>query len=146
MWYWRQKNFEGLAGLARQAKERGYEGYGEYCVLREKGLRKNAFEALTSFINGAKIQSPDWRREFVEWISLFCFHNPSVYDACPAPLKKELIAPTIKEWTLAEPNNPKALRWSTDERTLMVAARVVPRDDVAVGRFATAVLTRVDYA
>lgn len=142
----RQENFEGLSDLAKQAEGRGYANFAEYCRLREKGLREAALESIGRFVAELKGRNALQRRELADWLLTFCFENPQVYEACPMPLKMEVIAPTIEEWIQAEPDNMKALRWSLDERALLVAARSVPREEIAVGRYATVVIQRVDYA
>jgi hypothetical protein len=131
--------------LAQQAEERGYARYAEYCRLREEGLRTHAFQSLAQFIAEAQAQPAAWRREFVDWLLTFCFEHSRPLYACPTPLKRELISPTIREWTAAEPGNPTALRWSDDERAMLVAARTIPRDEIAVGRYAVWILNGVDY-
>jgi hypothetical protein len=146
MQFSRQENFEGLSELANQAEERGYNDFAEYCRLREKGSREDALRAIGQFVSEMRSRSGRERQELADWLLTFCFENPQVYDACPMPLKQAVIAPAIDEWIKAEPENMKALRWSPDERALMVAARAVPREEIAVGRFAMVVIQRVDYA
>lgn len=143
--YWRQENLEGLPQLASQADERGYARFAEYCRLREQGVRRDAAAALSEFIVEMRAQPVVKRREFADWVLTYSFHNPRVYNACPTALKQEIIEPAIDEWTRSEPENPKALRWHPDERAMLVAARAVPRDDIAVGRYAMTVLARVDF-
>ena len=41
MYYWNKDNFEGLLEIAEEFKSRsGYDLFAEYCLLREKGLKK----------------------------------------------------------------------------------------------------------
>ena len=145
MWYWRQENSQGLTELALQADQRGHKYFAEYCRKREQGLRENAFEALGHFISEMRAAPIVAQREFVDWLLTFCFYNVNVYDANPDPLKKEIVAPTIAEWVNAEPANTRALRWSFDERAMLVAARQIPPDQIAIGRYAMAVLSRLDF-
>jgi hypothetical protein len=146
MQFSRQENFEGLSYLANQAEGRGYGIFAEYCRLRERGLRQEASETIGRFVSEMKGRPAAERRQLADWLLTFCFENPQVYEACPMLLKQAVIAPTIDEWVNAEPENMKALRWSPDERALMVAARAAPREEIAVGRYAMVVIQRVDYA
>jgi hypothetical protein len=146
MQFSRQENFEGLSYLANQAEERGYPEFAEYCRLRDKGLRQEASERIGLFVSEMRARPAAERRLLADWLLTFCFENPQVYDACPMPLKQAVIAPTIDEWVKAEPENMKALRWSPDERALLVAARAVPREEIAVGRYAMVVIQRIDFS
>ena len=86
------------------------------------------------------------RRAFAGWLFAFCFYNPTVLEACPVLLRAKIVAPAIDEWIRTEPENPQALRWSQDERAVLVAVRLAPHDEIAVGRFATIVLARIEYS
>jgi hypothetical protein len=135
-----------LCKLADEADKHGYKGYADYCRLRFKKNRTEALEKLSKFIDEIKAESPKRQRAFADWILTFCFHNPEVIDACPLPLRRDLLAPIVASWTEAEPDNPKALRWNKDERALLVAARALPPDEIAIGRYAMAIINRVDFA
>lgn len=143
--HWRDDNPKTLLDLAGEAEARGYTHFAEYCRLREQGLREKAFGKLEEFIPGAKQQPPGWRRDFSDWLLSFCFYS-MLFEACPSPLKRDLIAPTIEEWAAQEPSNAKALRWHPDLRAVLIAARSTPPDEIAVGLYANRVLNHVDYS
>jgi hypothetical protein len=143
---WRQENSEALTNLATEAERLGYNEYAEFCRLRKKGLRGESSEKLSSFVQTMKERAAEEQRGFVDWILTYSFHNSEVIEALPALLKRELIGPVIAGWTAVEPENPKALRWHEDERALLVAARAQPPDEIAIGRYATVILARIDYA
>lgn len=142
----REKRFKTLLDLADEAQERGYAGFDEYCRLREEGLRAEAFVKLETFVDRMAKQPFATRRAFAGWLMAFCFYNPQVLEACPVLVRAEIVAPTVEEWIRTEPENPQALRWSRDERAVLVAVRAAPHDEVAVGRFAAMRLARVEFS
>ena len=55
VWYWRAENFRGLSELTRLlADDADLNEYVEYLRLRQRGLRKDAFQHLGRFIAAAQ--------------------------------------------------------------------------------------------
>jgi hypothetical protein len=140
-----ERRFKTLLDLADEAEPRNHGLFAEYCRLREKGLREEAFANLESFVSEMEKQPFATRRAFTGWLFGFCFYNPQVLEACPVLLRAKIVAPAIDEWIRTEPENPQALRWSQDERAVLVAVRLAPHDPIAVGRFAALTLARIEY-
>lgn len=134
-----------MLDLADEAETRGFELFAKYCRLREEGLRAEAFAELERFVADLEKEPFAARRGFAGWLCAFCFYNPEVIEACPVLVRANIVAPTIEEWIRTEPDNPLALRWSQDERAVLVAVRLAPHDEIAVGRFATIKLARIQY-
>jgi hypothetical protein len=141
-----QKRFNTLLDLADEADKRNYSAFANYCRLREEGARAEAFKQLEKFVAHLEKQPFPARRAFSGWLLGFSFFNPQVIEACPVLLRANIVAPAIEEWIRSEPDNPQALRWSTDERAVLIAVRLAPHDEIAVGRFATMKLARIQYA
>ena len=135
-----------MLDLALDAEKRGHVLFGRYCRLRDEGLRVEAFKELEGFVAEMERESFAARRAFAGWLLGFCFYNPHVLEACPVLLRAKIVAPAVDEWIRTEPENPQALRWSQDERAVLVAVRLAPHDEIAVGRFATMTLARIEYA
>ena len=142
----REKRFKTLLDLALEAEKRGHRAFAQYCRLRDEGLRPQAFVELERFVAQMEKEPFPARRAFAGWLFAFAFYNPQVLEACPVLLRAKIVAPAIDEWIRTEPENPQALRWSQDERAVLVAVRLAPHDEIAVGRFATIVLARIEYA
>src|SRR5438477_10524707 len=70
--------------------------YANYCLLREKGLRKEALAALSKFLSEAKDWSFGNQKEFVLWL---CDQMDKIRDASygpyPNPLMKQLVEPVF---------------------------------------------------
>src|SRR5689334_8344868 len=107
-----REKLTGLPALAEQAEKLGYAGYAEYCRVREKAPLRKSLETLSDFISEMKSQPVKRQRAFADWLLTFCFRNPAIIDAFPTVLRRDLVAPIIKNWTSEESDNPKALRWS----------------------------------
>ena len=129
-----------------EAEKRGHRAFAQYCRLRDEGLRPQAFAELERFVAQMEKEPFAARRAFAGWLFAFCFYNPQVLEACPVLLRAKIVAPAIDEWIRTEPENPQALRWSQDERAVLVAVRLAPHDEIAVGRFATMTLARIEYS
>jgi len=81
-------------------------GLADYLSLRGRGLRKPALAVLGTFVSEAATWSFDGRLELSLWVlgDLRLENNP-------APLSRTLIRPTVREWSVRNPENPKAHFW-----------------------------------
>src|SRR3954471_16642813 len=111
-----REKLAGLPALAEQAELLGYAGYAEYCRIRQKAPLKKSLEKLSAFISEMQSQPVKRQRDFADWLLTFSFRNPEAIDAFPTVLRRDLVAPIVLKWTRDESDNPKALRWSEDER------------------------------
>jgi hypothetical protein len=135
MWYWRKENYEGLLGFANQiADEPELSDYANYCNLREKGLRKEAFISLNKFIESTRKWSLQQRYKFVDLIFQVEFENTGVYDLVPHPLNKFLFEPTLAEWVQVNPDDPSVYRWLGGENNWRKALLLDENDQVSLFR------------
>jgi len=112
MWYWRQDNYEGLLNFAEKIQNiPDLELYAKYCLLREKGLRKKAFQDLNNFITFALSWSLEKRFYFVDSLLHVLNESEGVYDLIPQPLDSRIVQPTLSEWIKANPDDPSGYRW-----------------------------------
>lgn len=112
MWYWRQKNYEGLLDIANAVEgNANLFLYAEYCRLRERGLRRDAFLVLNEFIELANTWDLEMRYRFVDDLYHLCEQNPEVYDLMPHPINRNLLEPTLQDWVKENPNDPSVYRW-----------------------------------
>src|SRR5688500_18342607 len=130
-----------LSELAEKADQLGYGLYAEKCRIREKERRPDTLKKLEAFVETISSAPVATQSQFADWILTFCFEHPEELNACPPALKK-FVAGVTEAWVRMEPENPKALRWSADQRALMVAARSLPPDPIAIGRYAMMVINR----
>jgi len=118
----------------------------EYLPLRERGLRKDAFRHLGRFITAARNWSFARRCDLVNRLMHIQRERPSVRDMIPTPLLRELIVPTLDEWTAHEPANPVPWRWRGGTDDLRHAVALDPNEWIARAELASRLLGEVGYA
>src|SRR5436305_1181279 len=90
--YWRDDNFRGLLELvALLETDEELSGYVQYLRLREKGLRKDAFDHLRRFIENARGLPFVKQCELADRLMLLKYERSDVFDMIPTPLWKEFI-------------------------------------------------------
>ncbi|WP_340201774.1 hypothetical protein [Ascidiimonas sp. W6] len=123
--------------VAKAASENpNWKDYADYCLAREKGLRKKAFKILGVFIKSTQNWTTDQKIEFTKF--LFClFENVEDIDYCPfpQPLSIALIKPTLEAWCKNEKTDHQPFRWYgkyyRSEEHLFKAIKINPEDDLA---------------
>jgi hypothetical protein len=113
-----------------------WKDYGDYCLNREKGLRKQAFSHLESFLCQAVTWSFEKKLEFVQWL---CDLMDTVADASygpyPTPLSQRLFIPLFEEWIKKEPNNAEVFalkaQYTVDFESYKIAVRIDPENQRA---------------
>jgi hypothetical protein len=128
-----------------------WQDYGQYCLLREKGLRKQALSKLSTFLEHAKGWGFNKKKEFVTWL---CSQMESIPDASygpyPFPLARELFIPFFEEWTQKEPSNPEAwtlkARYGEDFSAYSKAIEIDPTNQRARVALANAIIGYLEHA
>lgn len=136
MSYWNQTSFQGLAAIASYlASQPALHEFAQYCLYREKGLRKQALMALDRFIMEVTAWSFDERRELVDWLLRTEYENPSIHQLIAHPLREQVILPTLEEWIQRYPHDPVPLRWRGmivhDQASLEKAVALDPHEVLA---------------
>lgn len=135
MWYWRKENYEGLLSFAQEIESNSeLADYAKYCVLREKGLRKEAFSNLNRFIGSAVTWPLSKRYAFVDLLFTVQHGNSNIYDLMPQPLLKRLVEPTLQQWVQANPEDPSGYRWLGDEENWRIALSLDENDQISLVR------------
>jgi hypothetical protein len=151
MHYWNRDNFEGLSAIADEAMQLSHlEGFASYCRLRSNGLRKQAFDALRTFLNAVKPLPFDGRKAISSWLLETRLRSPDVHQLLPQPLVAELIQPTLVEWEKLLPNDSAAFRWrgylDRDADALQRAIAIDENDVIARELLIAHLMGNVDFA
>lgn len=86
--------------------------YMQYCLNREKGLRKEAFKHLTNFINTAVHWTFEDKVTFLKHVfPLFETIEEASHGPFPQPLSERFIKPTLIEWCTIETQQSDPFRW-----------------------------------
>lgn len=149
MHYWNQTNFEGLASIgAAYATETDLAFFSQYCLLREKGLRKQAHEAASSFSRHLKSLNPASQRRICVHLIQLQSANPDVHQLLPHPIKTELMH-ILEEWVEASPREVSPLvnlgLLSHDIRYFQAALELQPNEQPSIARLAESHLSDVAF-
>ncbi|QGJ19594.1 MULTISPECIES: hypothetical protein [unclassified Polaromonas] len=149
MHYWNQTNFEGLASIgAAYRSETDLALFGQYCLLREKGLRKQAHEAASLFSRHLKTLDLASQRKICVRLVQLQSANPGVHQLLPHPIKTELMH-ILEEWIEACPQEvlPRVNLGllSHDIRHFQAALELQPDEQTSVVRLAECCLSDVDF-
>lgn len=132
MYFWRDKNFHSLTEAASFSSDiPDWKDYSEYCKLLERGLRKDAFSHLSTFIDSAIGWDFSQKRQFASWLFHFAYTNPDCFQLMPQPLSKRLLEPTLTEWTEREPGCAEPHRWLGTRKHLRQAIELDSKDEIA---------------
>jgi hypothetical protein len=147
MHFWRDKSFQVLAEAADYASAiPAWAEYERFCELLEKGLRKDAFKHLSTFIeDAAKWPFPE-KRGLVSWLYHFANEREDSFLLMPQPLQKGLLEPALREWVEREPENSEPRRWIGTHEHLKEAVSLNPADEIARYRLANLVFGWVGYS
>ena len=118
------------------ARHPAWASYAVYCLEREQGLRKIAFQHLATFLTQTASWSFDQRVEFVRFLFPFFETVESAnYGPFPLPLSERLVKPTLLEWCALAPTDARPFRWYgryyRDQDYLLQALAIDPHDDAA---------------
>jgi hypothetical protein len=78
-----------------------WNDYHEYASLRERGLRREAFQRLNSFLAFLVAEPFNERKDFVCWL----FSEKNDIQSLAHPLKVQIVEPLLKEWIDQDPND-----------------------------------------
>ncbi len=111
MFYWNQSNFEGLKSIGEEyASKNGYEDFSNYCLFKEKGLKKQANQYINDFVSKIRAWPIEKKRELSQELTSLWFWHQNTHQLLSHPLEQFIIK-TLEEWCLSEPNNASAHKW-----------------------------------
>lgn len=144
---WRDEHYKTLKEVSREAIScPPWVEFGTYCDLQERGLRRQAFRVLDTFIAQIEKASFDARREFVSWLMHRADNRDGQSALLPHPLQTRVVTPTLAEWATANPNSAEPFRWLGTPLDLRRAMTLDPLDEIARRRFIDHVLAYVRYS
>lgn len=128
-----------------------WERYGKYCLLRVKGIRKQAFQMMNTFLAEAKQWSNEDKKAFVQFLMPLCEDvSDADYGPFPQPIRDQLIKPTLENWCTVETVDSNPFRWYgkyfQEENYLFKALVVNPKDDKARREIVSRILYKIDFA
>lgn len=149
MYYWNKDNFEGLRhiGEAYAARE-GFAGFSQYCLLREKGLKKPALKALDEFLAATRSLEMTQQRAVACEIAHVAFANVNAHQLMAYALSTFLIE-VLRAWCDEGPALAEPYRWmgklTGESAWLQAALAHDPQDQLALRALALDELMLVDH-
>lgn len=149
MHYWNQTNFLGLAAIGSAcAAEAHLKHFGNYCLLREKGLRKQATQEATTFATYLHSLDVSLQREIVSRLVRLQLINPGVHQLLPHPIKAALLR-VLETWHQSCPNEvapPLGLgALSNNIEHFEAALRIQPDEQTAIARLVKFHLSNIEF-
>ncbi len=147
--YWNQQNFEGLKSIGEKySSVSDFELFGKYCLLREKGLKKQSVVAINEFVSLIGKQSTKKQREIATELSALSFWNRDIHQLVSHPLKV-FLKDVLEKWTEEDITDAVPYRWlgyiSGDLSQYKKALEIDPTDEICITRLAQSLLDDVDY-
>ncbi len=150
MYFWNKDNFEGLKQIGEHyASHPNLSFYGEYCLSKEKGLKKAANQAtqhLLSHLNQLPLATQ--RQLGLELSYLYIKHSGVSHQMMPYPLSMYL-QNLLAEWAKSEPENVDILfaagylcgNYAFFEKVLTID----PNHQMSLTRLLNAEIDQVDF-
>ncbi|WLR42294.1 hypothetical protein LC087_16460 [Bacillus carboniphilus] len=83
----------------------------DFCILRDKGLRKDAFKTLDLFIEEAKKWDTKKQKDFACWLFGLFEALSETQNILTYPLEENLLKPILEKWIMSDPKDPRPYRW-----------------------------------
>lgn len=100
-----------LTNVLKNDRLDDYPLFKKFCVLKEKGLRKESFKALSSFIDEANKWGKDKKMNFACWLFTLFEVSDNIHHLLVHPLEENLLKPILEEWIKNNPEEPRPYRW-----------------------------------
>lgn len=149
VFYWNQKNFEGLKHIAEAYKEkRGYEDFVEYCIKKEQGLRKQANLAIGRFVSKVASLPIERQREIALEFAELNFYNSEVHQLLSHPIYSH-VHKVLSVWSENEDAPAEVFRWLATMGAGMEyyesALERNPKDEISIYKLAVAHINDVNF-
>jgi tetratricopeptide (TPR) repeat protein len=149
MYYWNQDNFEGLKQIGEKYRNiKGYEGFANYCIFKEKGIKKEALKAAEDFISIVKNKSVGEQRDIAKELISLSYFNEHIHQLIPYTLQQFLVS-VLKDWSNEELNDATPHRWlgyvSNNLDCYEKALEIDSKDEISIVALINASLNSVDY-
>ena len=149
MFYWNQSNFEGLKSVGEEyLSKQGYEDFANYCLYKEKGLKKKANESIRKYVSNINTWDVEKKRELSQELASLWFWHQGIHQLLSHPLH-QFVFKTLQEWCETEPNNALAHRWFAvmggGLEHFEKALKIDRKDEISISRLAQAHINDVDY-
>lgn len=99
-----------LLNILSDDKSLKYLSFREFCSLKDKGLRKQSFVVLQTFLNEAKQWTTEKQHEFIIWLFELIEVSDNFQHVLVHQLEEQFIKPIFKTW-MDNNNDSRPYRW-----------------------------------
>ena len=146
MHFWAEDYFKTLKDVAAEARAvPEWADYAAFCEEYERGLRSNAFAILERFMSSVERAPFAERRRFVSWLSREGDRREGRHRLIPHPLYVRVVAPTLLEWTVVEPQCSEPHVWLGGYDHVKRAFELEPGSQLARRKLIMLIWGRVDF-
>lgn len=100
-----------LKNIIENEHSNKYTLFKEYCLLKDKGLRKESFKSLNSFINEVKKWNTALLHDFADWLFSIFERSEDIHHVLVYPLEENLLKPLLDKWIVLNPQDIRPYRW-----------------------------------
>lgn len=149
MWYWNVENFNGLKEIGdKYSHLKEFKHFANYCLLKEKGIKKDALKSIEEFIIRASSQDKLKQREIALELVALSYNNQHVHQLIPFPLQTYLIN-VFTGWSEENNSNSTVYRWfgyvTNDYDKYRKALEIDANDQISIIELVKIKLKVVDF-
>jgi hypothetical protein len=102
---------DALINIIEDGSAGEYSLFKEYCIKKEKWLRKDSFSSLDRFIKEANGWEFETQKRFVLWLFQIFEESDNLHNVLVHPLEQNLLKPVLENWMTQNTNDPRPYRW-----------------------------------
>lgn len=111
-----------LTNIINSENLNDYPLFIEFCLYKDKGLRKQSLKSLNLFLQQALEWDIKKQQQFACWIFEVIEVSEDVHQVLIHPLEERLLKPLMEKWMDLNPEDPRMYRWyglflNIDKRT-----------------------------
>lgn len=102
---------DALMNVIEDRKASEYFLFWEYCIKKEKGLRKDSFNSLNIFIKEAINWDFETQKGFTIWLFQIFEESDNLHHVIVHPLEQNLLKPILEKWMTQNTDDSRPFRW-----------------------------------
>lgn len=100
-----------LKNIIENKNSDNYFLFKQYCLLKDKGLRKESFKCLDSFISQVQQWDIHIQQDYVHWLFSLFEESTDIHQVLVYPLEENLLKPILEDWMILDPKDIRPYRW-----------------------------------
>ncbi len=126
-----------LTNILKNDRLDEYPLFKKFCSLKEKGLRKESFKVLSSFIDEAKTWDNHAQQNFACWLFALLETSDDIHHILVHPLEMDLLKPLLESWMKNNPEDPRPYRWYGEYHLMFLIKQIANKQNSVVHDYPT---------